>query len=475
MDNNWKKFINTYTSDQSFWYVHQSSSLNDEERILFELQILKKLENKIWNSETQSEFRNQLINQNIAENRENSKATIEDRNALSRGIKSKMTTLGLAWVNENSSIKITSVGERFLNKMNLKEITEHQLWKYIFYNPAVKKNLYKNTLIVPHACLVELLLNPTCENITYDEYKIFVCKITHINEISKTIEYIKQWRNLSEKERKDVIYKLKNAKTSSRGNSLFNKINTNLSYQLSFYTNCSYIDRDENTRIIKLKKNLIDNVKNKLQNFKNNLVEINFENIEDWIDFYGDFDKGFDELEALEYFEKKAISSNKKDYKQKAIELFNKNPKLRRSLSADDYKISLDAEIKMHKYYRDNLDEISTNLKLFKDKKSGKDGFEYYIPTIGEIDLLCTEENNFVVIEFKKNKGSDKVIGQTLRYIGWIKKNFCQNNQKVRGIIICRKYEAKIKYAADAVGPAILQYLETKFDTKLSPAKITSS
>lgn len=113
MDNNWKKFINTYTSDQSFWYVHQSSSLNDEERILFELQILKKLENKIWNSETQSEFRNQLINQNIAENRENSKATIEDRNALSRGIKSKMTTLGLAWVNENSSIKITSVGERF--------------------------------------------------------------------------------------------------------------------------------------------------------------------------------------------------------------------------------------------------------------------------------------------------------------------------------------------------------------------------
>jgi hypothetical protein len=51
----------------------------------------------------------------------------------------------------------------------------------------------------------------------------------------------------------------------------------------------------------------------------------------------------------------------------------------------------------------------------------------------------------------------------------------CQNNQKVRGIIICRKYEAKIKYAADAVGPAILQYLETKFDTKLSPAKISSS
>jgi RecB family endonuclease NucS len=129
----------------------------------------------------------------------------------------------------------------------------------------------------------------------------------------------------------------------------------------------------------------------------------------------------------------------------------------------------------MHKYYKDNLDEISPNLKLFKDRKTGKDGYEYYIPTIGEIDLLCLDENNFVVIEFKKNKGSDKVIGQTLRYIGWIKKNMCQNNQKVRGIIICRKYEAKIKYAADAVGPAILQYLETKFDTKLSPAKISSS
>ncbi len=33
--------------------------------------------------------------------------------------------------------------------------------------------------------------------------------------------------------------------------------------------------------------------------------------------------------------------------------------------------------------------------------------------------------HSFVVIELKKGRPSDQVIGQVLRYMGWVKKNLC--------------------------------------------------
>ena len=464
----WKKFIQKYSSDESFWYVHQSSLLDDEERILFELENLKNIENKIWNSDTQSLFRRELSANNIAQNRIDISSE-QDLNAIVRGIKKKMSTLGLAYVNKNSLVKLTSAGNKFLKSNKFKEIIEHQLWKYIFYNPSIKTNKYKDTLIIPHAFLVEILLKVKKNYITNEEYKLFVCKADYQSDIDIVLEYINNWRKLNKKEQNQIITRLKNIKNTVRGNSLYNKINTNLSYGLSFFTNAKYILRNKVKNTINLDPNSIKNLEEKLKLFRENLVEINFEKEDDWIDFYGDYDKDFNALEALEYFEKKAIS-NKREYKIKALNLYKKIPKLRRSINSKEYEISLDAEIRMHKYFKENLDQISPSLKLYKNNQ--KDGYEYYIPTIGEIDLLCKEGNDYVVIEFKKNKASDKVIGQTLRYIGWIKEHMCQNNESVRGIIICRKYESKIRYAANAVGPNTLQYLETPFDTKLTPARI---
>ena len=90
----WKKFIQKYSSDESFWYVHQSSLLDDEERILFELENLKNIENKIWNSDTQSLFRRELSANNIAQNRIDISSE-QDLNAIVRGIKKKC--LHLVW------------------------------------------------------------------------------------------------------------------------------------------------------------------------------------------------------------------------------------------------------------------------------------------------------------------------------------------------------------------------------------------
>ena len=68
------------------------------------------------------------------------------------------------------------------------------------------------------------------------------------------------------------------------------------------------------------------------------------------------------------------------------------------------------------------------------------------------IDILAVDRNNcFVVIELKVSKGSDKVVGQILRYIGWVKSNLAEENQKVRGVIIARNISEDLKIACSVV------------------------
>jgi hypothetical protein len=71
----------------------------------------------------------------------------------------------------------------------------------------------------------------------------------------------------------------------------------------------------------------------------------------------------------------------------------------------------------------------------------------------GRLDLLCKDTSgNFVVVELKRTQGTDQVVGQILRYIGWVTE--AHNTDRVRGIIIVAKKDQALMYAARAV-PAI--------------------
>ena len=58
------------------------------------------------------------------------------------------------------------------------------------------------------------------------------------------------------------------------------------------------------------------------------------------------------------------------------------------------------------------------------------------------IDFLARDmnSNDFVVIELKRGKTSDSVVGQLLRYINWVKINLAEEGQKVKGIIVASDY-----------------------------------
>ena len=72
-----------------------------------------------------------------------------------------------------------------------------------------------------------------------------------------------------------------------------------------------------------------------------------------------------------------------------------------------------------------------------------------YSTDLGPIDILARDKSNhdWVVIELKKGKSSDAVVGQLLRYMGWVKKHRATGSENVRGIIITSAPDDRIRYA----------------------------
>ena len=90
----------------------------------------------------------------------------------------------------------------------------------------------------------------------------------------------------------------------------------------------------------------------------------------------------------------------------------------------------------LQNYLVKNLQIIDRGLTLYED--DGINGIEF--PVGGRyIDILAVDQNNnYVVIELKVSRGYDRVVGQLMRYMAWIKKNQADDGQQVRGIIIAR-------------------------------------
>lgn len=114
-------------------------------------------------------------------------------------------------------------------------------------------------------------------------------------------------------------------------------------------------------------------------------------------------------------------------------------------------------ESDLRNYISKNLSVIEPGLKLYDDGE-GMTGIEY--PADGRrIDLLCEDKGgSFVVVELKVSRGYDRVIGQILRYMAWVKANLA-DNREVRGVIVASKISDDLKLAASLVpGVSLVEY-----------------
>jgi len=78
---------------------------------------------------------------------------------------------------------------------------------------------------------------------------------------------------------------------------------------------------------------------------------------------------------------------------------------------------------------------------------------------IGRTDLICKDEKgNYVVLELKIGKASDNVVGQILRYMGYIREKWAvKENKEVKGIILTPDYDEQLRLAANEAGVKVLR------------------
>jgi hypothetical protein len=97
-----------------------------------------------------------------------------------------------------------------------------------------------------------------------------------------------------------------------------------------------------------------------------------------------------------------------------------------------------------------HLDRVEAGLMLYDDE--GVVGLEFEAGGGRRIDILATDAaGGLVVIELKVSKGYDRVVGQLLRYVNWVKMNLAEKGQRVRGIIICRTMTDDLRLACAGI------------------------
>lgn len=102
----------------------------------------------------------------------------------------------------------------------------------------------------------------------------------------------------------------------------------------------------------------------------------------------------------------------------------------------------------LRNYLVRNVELIEPGLHLYEEE--GITGVEF--PVGGRyIDILAVDRSgSYVVIELKVSRGYDRVMGQLLRYMGWVRQNM-ETSQDVKGIIVANDITSDLRLASSHV------------------------
>ena len=377
--------------------------------------------------------------------------TPTDYSAISRMNKVVFSSLGLAWVDAKSMVFITKAGEQFLKTRGKPGVIEDQILKYQISNPSFPQG--KKTRLFPHLFLLDLLLNfPGTDDrkgISKDEFILFVSRSQSPEDVEKVAEQITKYRALAG-EQKDVLKQtLKNVPILSDGKfqaharrqSIFHTIELDSSYTLDFLCFPHYICCDtggSNSRIF-IPQEHWQKANELVRKYHREFHFIEFASEKDWFSYYGDPMRKGTVQDALDYYE--TTSKLPQALEAYSTALRKGVLKERKPLNIEEYATLRFKEKMLEDFLELNLDYLEKGLKLVKRQ----------FPTIiGPIDLLAMDANkHYMVIELKKGKASDKVMGQIHRYIGFIEEEMSRGKY-VRGTIVGQEIDRKLVYAFKA-------------------------
>lgn len=100
--------------------------------------------------------------------------------------------------------------------------------------------------------------------------------------------------------------------------------------------------------------------------------------------------------------------------------------------------------------------ELGRDYEIYEE--DGEKAQQYQTDT-GPLDILAVskDKKHLLVVELKKGRASDLVVGQTLRYMSFVQDELAEEGQTVRGLIIAHEDDQKIRRAL-SMTPSISFY-----------------
>ena len=133
--------------------------------------------------------------------------------------------------------------------------------------------------------------------------------------------------------------------------------------------------------------------------------------------------------------------------------LIGQKPKINPGLYSTDESVEDPSIFALEKHLEDFLvanwksTELSKNYDIYEDE--GEIVGQQYMTDTGPIDILAISKDRkeLLVIELKKGRVSDVVVGQIQRYMGYAKEELCEEGQSVKGLIIGLEDDNKLRRA----------------------------
>ncbi len=122
---------------------------------------------------------------------------------------------------------------------------------------------------------------------------------------------------------------------------------------------------------------------------------------------------------------------------------------------------SLSPERDMERSLLRDLAQLKAGLRLYE--ADGVSGNQLDTGAVGRLDILAIDQHgHLVVIELKAGRADDRLCGQILRYMGWVRENLA-GQRNVRGIVVASEFSDSLRFAAKAMPDVVLKRYEVRF------------
>ena len=95
---------------------------------------------------------------------------------------------------------------------------------------------------------------------------------------------------------------------------------------------------------------------------------------------------------------------------------------------------------------------------------------QQFLTDTGPIDILAVKKDGsgYLVVELKRGRASDSVVGQILRYLSYVQESLAEDGQEVRGAIIALDDDPRLRRSLDIVADRV-EFFRYRVDFSLEP------